>query len=67
MNLENINNFSELPLTLNVEHISKVLGLSKSKAYELCHSDGFPCVKVGKRMIIPRPAFEKWMDNPILK
>ena len=53
-----------LPLSLTVEDIAKVLGLSKKNAYELCHSKGFPCVRAGRRMIIPKLAFIKWMESP---
>jgi len=67
MNLDNINSIDELPLSLRVVHVAKVLGLSMNTAYELCHSDGFPCVRVGRRMIIPRAAFQKWLENPFEK
>ena len=65
MYLENINNFDELPFHLSVSDVAKILGMSKNKAYELCHSKGFPCVKVGKRkLIIPKMAFINWLYNP---
>ena len=67
VNLENkITNFCELPLTLTVADVARVLGVSKQNASRLCHSKGFPCIQVGKRLIIPRPAFEKWMQNPFI-
>lgn len=65
MHIENINNLSELPLTLNVSDVAGILGISINKAYELCNNERFPCIRVGKRrLIIPRPAFEAWMSNP---
>ena len=66
MNLEN-QNTNRLPLTLNVVDVAKALGISKAKAYELCNSEGFPCVRIGKRrLIIPKAAFVEWMKNPKL-
>jgi excisionase family DNA binding protein len=59
-------NVDDLPLSLTVEDIGDIMGLSKNKAYELCHSKGFPCVIVGKRMIIPKLAFLKWLETPKL-
>lgn len=53
-----------LPLSLTVTDVASVLGLSMRNAYELCHSKGFPCVQVGRRMIIPKLAFIKWMESP---
>ena len=65
MYLENVNNLNELPFHLSVENIASILGMSKNKAYELCHSYGFPCVKVGKRKLInPKLTFINWLNNP---
>lgn len=60
-------NVDDLPLSLTVEDIGDIMGLSKNKAYELCHSKGFPCVIVGRRMIIPKLAFLKWLETPKLE
>lgn len=66
-NLENtITDICELPLTLTVADVASVLGISKQNAYYLCHSKGFPCIQVGKRLVIPKPAFTKWMENPFV-
>ncbi len=54
----------ELPLVLTVEQVGEILGICKANAYSLCHMKDFPAVKVGKRLIIPRPAFLLWMENP---
>lgn len=59
-------NVDDLPLSLTVEDIGDIMGLSKNEAYELCHSKGFPCVIVGRRMIIPKLAFLKWLETPKL-
>lgn len=66
MDIDNrIKNVEELPLILNVSDIAKILGISKANAYTLCHSSGFPATKAGeRRMIIPKPAFVKWLENP---
>jgi excisionase family DNA binding protein len=50
----------ELPLTLRVEEIAKIMRISKANAYELTRRPDFPCVKVGRRICIPRDAFLKW-------
>lgn len=59
-------NIDELPLSLTVEQVGDIMGLSKNNAYVLCHSKGFPCVTVGRRMIIPKLALIKWMESPTL-
>jgi hypothetical protein len=65
MNLENqITSVEQLPLSLTVSDISHSLRISLKNAYELCHSEVFPSVAIGNRIIIPRPAFEAWLSNP---
>jgi excisionase family DNA binding protein len=67
MNLDKRNiNLDNLPLALDVNDVAKVLGISKKNAYDLFHSKSFPSVKIGKRLLIPRAAFERWMENPFI-
>ena len=64
MNFDNLKSVEELPLSLTVNDISQILGIGKQNAYSLCHSKGFPSVKIGKRIVIPKLAFIEWMKNP---
>lgn len=57
------NNYNDLPLFLNAEIVSKVLGVSLSSGYELMHEPGFPVLKVGSRMVVPKDAFIKWAEE----
>lgn len=50
----------DYPLTLRVEDIQKILRLSRASAYELIKQEGFPSVRVGRRILIPRDAFFRW-------
>ena len=65
--MDRIIKLEDLPLSLTVEDVAKTLGISKKNAYELCHSKGFPCVFVGRRMIVPKLAFVKWMEQPLIR
>ena len=53
----------ELPLFLNGRLVAKVLGVSVSTAYELMHEDGFPVLKVGNRMVVPKDKFILWVEQ----
>ena len=53
--------YEDLPLMLNVQMIADVLGISRSKAYELVSSNGFPSLKLGNRIIVPREQFVEWV------
>ncbi|QIZ07628.1 helix-turn-helix domain-containing protein [Priestia megaterium] len=53
-------NAGDFPLTLRVEDLQKILRLSRASAYELTKQKGFPSIRVGRRILIPRDAFFKW-------
>lgn len=65
MNLENISNIEDLPLSLSVNDVATVLNISLACAYQLFHSRAFPSFKVGKRGLrVSKLAFIEWMKNP---
>ena len=53
--------YDELPLFLNAELVAKVLGVSPSSGYELMHEDGFPTLRIGSRMVVPKENFIQWV------
>jgi len=58
-----IKSFDELPLVLTVRDVSAVMGISRVGAYDLTHSDGFPTIRIGRRIAIPKAEFIKWLEN----
>ena len=54
--------YDELPLMLSVAEVAAVLGISRAGAYELAHSDGFPALKIGSRIVVPKGKFLAWID-----
>lgn len=57
--------YDELPLMLNAETLAKVFGIAPSSAYELMHEEGFPTVKIGNRLVIPKEDFITWVRSHI--
>ena len=55
--------YEELPLFLNAEVVAKVLGIAPSSSYELMHEVGFPVLKVGSRMVVPKEKFIQWVED----
>ena len=53
--------YDDLPLFLNSATVAKVLGVSPSSAYELMHEPGFPVLRVGNRMLVPKEQFIQWV------
>ena len=63
MKLSEYKSYDDLPLFLNAEMVAKVLGVSPSSGYELLHEDGFPVLRVGNRMVVPKDAFIRWVES----
>jgi len=56
-------NFDELPIFLNAQIIANVLGISESSTYELMNEEGFPSLRVGSRIVVPRDKFLRWVEE----
>ena len=56
-------NVGDLPITLSVEDVASYLGISRVGAYNLSHAKGFPSMRIGKRILIPRERFLEWLDK----
>ena len=54
--------FEDLPLTLCANDVASVLGISRSGAYTLMRSKGFPTIMIGKRMVVPKHKLIEWID-----
>ncbi len=60
--MKNFMRTEELPLYMTVEEVRDVLHISRTRAYEIIHADGFPAVWFGRRCVIPRDKFLAWID-----
>ena len=55
--------YENLPLFLNAHLLSEVLGVSISTAYEVMHEPGYPVLRVGSRMVVPKEKFIQWAEE----
>lgn len=55
--------YDNLPLMLSAPEVAEVLGISRAGAYDLVRSAGFPHMKLGNRILVPKDKFIKWIDN----
>ena len=62
MKMSNCKSYDDLPLFLNASLVAQVLGVSISTAYELMNEPGFPVLRVGSRMVVPKKKFTQWVD-----
>ena len=58
--------YEELPLMLSVPEVAVALGISRAGAYELVRSDGFPALKIGSRIVVPKEKFIEWVNAQTL-
>ena len=55
--------YDKLPLFLNADTISKLLGISSTTVYELMHQKDFPVLKLGNRLVVPKEKFKEWVEK----
>ena len=55
--------FNELPLMLNVQDVSDVLGIGLAHTYEVVRRKDFPSITLGSRIIIPRDKLMEWLER----
>ena len=55
--------YDDLPLFLNANLVAQVLGVSPSSGYELMHEPGFPVLRVGSSMVVPKEQFIRWVTE----
>ena len=55
--------YEDLPLMLSVPEMAAALGISRAGAYELARSEGFPVLRIGTRIVIPKDKLQEWVDK----
>ena len=55
--------YDDLPLFLNADTVAKALGVSPSSVYELMHEPGFPVLRIGSKMVVPKEQFIQWVKE----
>ena len=45
----------------DMQALYQMLPVGKNKLYEIVHSKGFPKITVGRRILVPKKAFEEWL------
>ena len=55
--------YDDLPLMLSAPEVAEVLGISRAGAYDLVRSGGFPHLKLGNRILVPKDKFIQWIDD----
>lgn len=60
--MERYKDIEEIPMIFGPHELSKILGISKNKTYEVVNRYDFPKIRVSRRIIISKKHFLEWMD-----
>ena len=55
--------YDQLPVALNALQVAAMLGISRAGAYNLMRSEGFPTLRIGSRMVVPKDKLLAWLDK----
>lgn len=55
----------ELPDFCSLEEVSKVFRVSRATAYRMAERGNIPCLRIGRRMIVPKEHLVRWIDQSI--
>jgi excisionase family DNA binding protein len=50
---------------MTVPEAAEILRISRNHAYELARQGKLPVIRLGKRLIIPRIGFDKWLEDSL--
>ena len=56
-------NFDQVPMYMNAKNVADLLGLSPTSVYGLMKKRGFPTIRVGNRVVIPKDKFFEWAEK----
>ncbi len=59
----NCRSLDELPAMLTAADLAGALGISRAGAYALLHRRGFPALRIGKRLMVPKDKLTAWIDR----
>jgi len=54
--------YEELPATLAAKDVKNALGISRAHAYNLMNSSSFPVLRLGKRLLVTKSDFLRWVN-----
>lgn len=47
----------------SVEEVAKLLGTGRGQTYQAVRDGSIPCIRIGRRVIIPKAAFHRWLET----
>jgi excisionase family DNA binding protein len=53
--------WEKVPIIMTVDDLASLLNISRSAAYSLCNSKGFPTSHIGSRLVVEKDNLRKWL------
>lgn len=50
-------------LALRIEEACKLVGIGRTKGYELCATGQWPTIRIGRSVRIPLEGLKRWIDD----
>jgi predicted DNA-binding transcriptional regulator AlpA len=50
-------------ICISIEAMGRRMGISRSSAFALAHTPGFPTVTLGRRILVPVAELEAWLSR----
>ena len=57
--------FDQIPVVINADCLAIILGISRTKAYQLMHSNAFPTFRIGSRIVVRKDHLLAWIDKEV--
>ena len=57
--------FEQIPVVINADNLAVILGISRTKAYQLMHSNAFPTFRIGSRIVVRKDHLLAWIDKEV--
>jgi excisionase family DNA binding protein len=53
----------EAPRTYRIQEVARLLGIGRNQAYSAAKRGDLPVIKIGKRLFVPRAAFDRMLEQ----
>ena len=63
--IRNTVSLDELPDFCSLEEVSKVFRVSRATAYRMAERGNIPCLRIGRRVIVPKEHLVRWIDSSV--
>lgn len=50
-------------MVYSVKELAQILSIGLNCAYKLTHQNNFPVIVIGRKRLIPKIAFHKWLES----